>query len=381
MSIGNTTLYAGNYVYEGPSGNEVLKFFNTYEGYVEPSGTAFDYVYQYKDHLGNIRLSYSDKNNDGDIDISTDPNIMEIVEENNYYPFGLKHKGYNSNVVTSEHKWKYNGKELQDELDLNWYDLGARNLDHALGRFMNVDPRAEDYNFQSVYAFANNNPVLFVDINGEGVDSTIVTENEDGTHTVVGGDANDGDNNIYVATKNEKGEYVKTGETIGESVTSHTFFDENDNAVVGAIIDTNSTEGQDFIDDLAETDPSLTDYMWNGTTGEKYDFKADGIEEAEGTSEQHRYRGSVTTDGKIGSARDFGNMGAGLVAGRKGIPRTFARAVFDALESYQTSSLKTEGIPTQNAQKVGFKKGKSIYTRSISTKGKTPSSIGRFGEN
>ena len=101
--------------------------------------------------------------------IHSEKSAPEEKKRINYYPFGLKHKGYNTNII-SEHKWKYNGKELQDELDLNWYDLGARNLDHALGRFMNVDPKAEQYNFQSPYAFANNNPVLFVDINGEGVD-------------------------------------------------------------------------------------------------------------------------------------------------------------------------------------------------------------------
>ena len=164
------TDYVGNYIYE----NDVLQFFNQPEGYVEPEdptdySLGFNYIYQYKDHLGNVRLSYSDANNNGSIEVTSDPLTTEIIEENNYYPFGLKHKGYNTNIV-SEHKWKYNGKELQDELDLNWYDLGARNLDHALGRFMNIDPRAEDYNFQSVYAFANNNPVRFVDINGEGVD-------------------------------------------------------------------------------------------------------------------------------------------------------------------------------------------------------------------
>ena len=71
--------------------------------------------YELTDHLGNVRLSYTD--NDGNGTIAQN----EIVEESNYYPFGLKHKGYN-NVVNSlgnasAQKWGYNGKELSEELE------------------------------------------------------------------------------------------------------------------------------------------------------------------------------------------------------------------------------------------------------------------------
>ena len=66
------------------------------------------------------------------------------MEENNYYPFGLKHNGYNSVVNGfNPNKYRFNNKELQDELGLNWYDYGARNYDPALGRWMNIDPLAE----------------------------------------------------------------------------------------------------------------------------------------------------------------------------------------------------------------------------------------------
>ncbi|HAF30680.1 MAG TPA: hypothetical protein DCG75_16685, partial [Bacteroidales bacterium] len=55
-----TTDYAGNYIYQ----NNILQMISQPEGYIEPnftsSGVEMDYVYQYKDHLGNIRLTYKD---------------------------------------------------------------------------------------------------------------------------------------------------------------------------------------------------------------------------------------------------------------------------------------------------------------------------------
>ncbi|RUT67889.1 DUF3380 domain-containing protein [Flavobacterium cupreum] len=143
-----------------------LDFFPTAEGYVQPSGSSYEYVYQYKDHLGNVRLSYSDKDNNGIV------NNTEIIEEKNYYPFGLTHKGYNSLVTSSNpgQKYKYNGKELQDDSiggsQLNWYDFGARNYDAAIGRWMNIDPLAEQMRRHSSYNYAFNNPIFFIDSDG-----------------------------------------------------------------------------------------------------------------------------------------------------------------------------------------------------------------------
>jgi len=157
-----TTDYAGNFIYE----NNVLQFFNQPEGYVEisspPSGELEGaYVYQYKDHLGNIRLSYSDANHDGSITAST-----EIKEENNYYPFGLKHKGYNTAINGTHHKYMFGGKELSEELGLNTYDFGWRNYDAALGRWFGIDNLAEKYVSSSPYHYAGNNPILNYDIDG-----------------------------------------------------------------------------------------------------------------------------------------------------------------------------------------------------------------------
>ncbi|PLB20067.1 hypothetical protein [Mariniflexile rhizosphaerae] len=49
-------------------------------------------------------------------DVSLTQLGLEIVEENNYYPFGIKHHGYNSNPTSSNIalKRKYNGIEYED---------------------------------------------------------------------------------------------------------------------------------------------------------------------------------------------------------------------------------------------------------------------------
>ena len=127
--------------------------------------SVLEYVYQYKDHLNNVRLTYSDSNNDGSIDANT-----EIISEKNYYPFGLAHRGYN-NVVSANansvaEKFGFGNKELNDELGLDWYDITARNYDPALGRWMNLDPLAEKMRRHSPYNFGFDNPVYFQDYDG-----------------------------------------------------------------------------------------------------------------------------------------------------------------------------------------------------------------------
>ncbi|MDH7446928.1 DUF6443 domain-containing protein [Aquimarina sp. 2201CG14-23] len=171
------TEYAGNYIYK----NGTLQFMNHPEGYIEPKSDGnFDYVYQFKDHLGNIRLSYSDTNNDGNVDAT------EIREEKNYYPFGLQHKGYNNTVTGSKHNYGFGGKEEQSELGLEWIDITARNYDPAIGRWMNLDPLAEDMTRHSPYNYAFDNPISFIDPDGM---APFWINNGDGTYTAQANDS------------------------------------------------------------------------------------------------------------------------------------------------------------------------------------------------
>ncbi|AUC14281.1 hypothetical protein BTO06_03600 [Tenacibaculum sp. SZ-18] len=169
-----TTDYAGNYIYE----NGALQFFNHAEGYTQPaiaSGSAaissFEYVYQYKDHLGNIRLSYTDVNGDGVITAST-----EIIEEKNYYPFGLQHEGYNNDYSgignSIAEKFSLNGKELEESLGLNLHEMDMRQYDATIARWTGIDP-VTHHNFSTYSAF-DNNPVFWAD--PSGADSETVEE-------------------------------------------------------------------------------------------------------------------------------------------------------------------------------------------------------------
>jgi RHS repeat-associated protein len=185
-SIPSATYYLGGfqYVFRENYADYVtkLQFIPTAEGYVKNTVVSgvnnYSYVFNYTDHLGNVRLSYQDLNKDGLVANS------EILEESNYYPFGLKHSGYNSNNAQPNYKYKYNGKDLKEELGLNIYDYGARNYDPALGRWMNVDPLAEQMRRHSPYNYAFNNPLRFTDPDGMSPDDWIEYTTKEGKQSV-----------------------------------------------------------------------------------------------------------------------------------------------------------------------------------------------------
>ncbi|MFC7774002.1 DUF6443 domain-containing protein [Flavobacterium sp. GCM10027622] len=147
-----------------------LEFFPHAEGFVKWDGSYAQYYFNYTDHLGNVRVTYYDDGRGTPV----------LWEESNYYPFGLKHKGYNepeqyerywgNGVVTNQsvnsNKYKFIGQEWQDELGLNVYDFDNRVYDPADGRFWQMDPLAEQGRRWSPYNYCFDNPVYFQDPDG-----------------------------------------------------------------------------------------------------------------------------------------------------------------------------------------------------------------------
>lgn len=70
-----------------------------------------------------------------------------------------------SYVVSEENRYLFNGKELQSEWGV--YDFGARMYDPSLGRWMSTDPLADKFPSHSPYNYAVNNPIRFIDPDGQ----------------------------------------------------------------------------------------------------------------------------------------------------------------------------------------------------------------------
>jgi RHS repeat-associated protein len=72
---------------------------------------------------------------------------------------------------TSDYRYGFNGMELDNELkgEGNSYDFGARMLDPRIGRWFARDPLAAKYPELSSYNYVANNPLVYIDPDGQQI--------------------------------------------------------------------------------------------------------------------------------------------------------------------------------------------------------------------
>ena len=123
--------YIGNYEFKNGRVHRV----NTPYGYITMGG-FFTYL---RDYQGNNRNHAS------------------------YYAYGLPVQGAE---VKDPDPYLYGGKEFYSLRGVNLYDFNARTYAPDIARFMQPDPKADDYNWLSPYAYCGGDPINKIDPNG-----------------------------------------------------------------------------------------------------------------------------------------------------------------------------------------------------------------------
>ena len=124
--------------------------------------------YYLYDHLGNTRMIFR----------ADSPSAMTIAYAADYYPYGKILREFNAcgpiRFLTTQH---------ERDAETGYDNRGARLYDAEIGRFLSVDPLAEEFGAISPFNFVLGNPIRLVDPDGKAPQDIIIKQStrEDGT--------------------------------------------------------------------------------------------------------------------------------------------------------------------------------------------------------
>jgi RHS repeat-associated protein len=189
-----------------------------------------------------------------------------------YSPFGLAFNSSERSGYTSN-KYLYNGKELQEDLGLLWYDYGARMYDAAIGRWHVVDPLADIAPDKTPYHFVSNNPINRIDPTGL---TDFALNKKTGDVTQVG-EVNDEPDRILKTNRKGEVKYKKNGEAkvamggIEQGILADGQNWKTDDQVVEV-----GGEGQATVDGVKSFTMGLSEYLGKEIKGFSYSSNASG---------------------------------------------------------------------------------------------------------
>jgi RHS repeat-associated protein len=102
-------------------------------------------------------------------DIKVTVNQSNVIQANDYYPFGLRQSTSWTRATNLKNNRLFNGGSELNENTGN-YETFYRNYDPALGRFNGVDIMAMSHHSESPYSFAGNDPIYYNDPMGDNYD-------------------------------------------------------------------------------------------------------------------------------------------------------------------------------------------------------------------
>jgi RHS repeat-associated protein len=130
----------------------------TPEGRAVWNGTSWTYEFDYKDHLGNTRVSFKEASG-----------VLVKTAETAFDPYGVRLNGIGA-VNSFQNRWEMQGHEKESTFGLNRVDFGARTLNPTTGVWDRVDAMSEKYFGFSPYNYTLNNPINAIDPDGNDIE-------------------------------------------------------------------------------------------------------------------------------------------------------------------------------------------------------------------
>lgn len=176
-------------------------------------GRIVDGIYEYNitDHLGNNRISFRDFGG-----------VAQITQVNHVGAYGEPLPSLNSVNTPKINNFTYSTYEKENDFGIGVFDAHARIFDPIAPHFWQIDPLSELSRRFSPTAYANNNPLRFIDPDGmisKGlIDDIWDKSDENTTWTNNGSGGFEGDNGSAVQAEGDKGKEEKSKNQISNYV-------------------------------------------------------------------------------------------------------------------------------------------------------------------